>query len=644
MRRKNDNRPGRMLPTWAVMLIVVAVFDIFLTVEYFCIVKSPSPVGTFCGLLIAVNLLIWGILSVSFSGRKSDATIISEKELSNAMRLLRYATAILSFLSLMTTANGMKSFVFDTDWKAYLGSFAVQSILVVFSLLLCHFYVMIGTIPHFGKAGKALLLGALTLFFAVALVVSSCFSYVYISGNAYKDTWRGDSETLIQEYLIRETTELKERNTLLGKLFLENIGDNIQKTLQGDIKNYLEQKESEVTEGISHLHMEEYPSEQDDLRTIDITDTVERLRNDRNSRPEQLEVIQSSYNAIGRDVMQRAFKDYADIVQKVSDLVNNDRDSAENRLEGMSKELEKISMKLQEIINALDHAITDVDGLETIFYVKDIIPIKLTFASTATRFKEFVQGQKHDLDELVDKSYAASNAVADSGEISITDHVEAIRQQIYLLDTKQSDLNSAIRNVVKSLSELLDRLSKSDAVTTESVASLTSLTERINEYGKSLALLNDIREFMDDDLGKMYSFAGNEIVTEDEWRLIRDDDFREFLSMLHDLPDPLFLEDTYRNKYAQKGYRNVADVIKEAEILRRDLLGNLTTFEEALNYFRYDFRKMAIFSAFMAVFLDLGAFLTGCFLYSARHFQLGKTGEIPEEAETEPEREPEPEP
>ena len=118
----------------------------------FCIVKISSPVGAICGLLVVADLLIWGILSVGFSKRAPSVSVIDGRELSNAMRLLRYATAILSFLSLMTTANGMKSFVFDTDWKAYLGSFAVQSILVVFSLLLCHFYVMIATLSHFGRS------------------------------------------------------------------------------------------------------------------------------------------------------------------------------------------------------------------------------------------------------------------------------------------------------------------------------------------------------------------------------------------------------------------------------------------------------------------------------------------------------------
>lgn len=311
----------KVWPTWKIMLIIIVVFDVILTFEYHCIVKIASPVGTYCGLLVVVDFLVWGILSVAFSEQRPIASVIGEKELLNAMRLLRYATAILSFLSLLTTASGMKSFVFDTDWKAYLGSFAVQSILVVFSLLLCHFYVMIGTISCFGKAAKALMLGALTLFFAAALVVSSCFSYVYISGNAYRDSWPGDSETLIQEYLLRETTELKERNTFLSEQFLKNIGTDIQKTFEGDIKKYLDKKKSDISEEMSNFRLEEYTNREGDLAKIDIEPTVERLGSDSRARPAQLSEIQSSYNTIGKDVMDKAFQDYADAVQEVSNLV-----------------------------------------------------------------------------------------------------------------------------------------------------------------------------------------------------------------------------------------------------------------------------------------------------------------------------------
>jgi len=68
------------------------------------------------------------------------------------------------------------------------------------------------------------------------------------------------------------------------------------------------------------------------------------------------------------------------------------------------------------------------------------------------------------------------------------------------------------------------------------------------------------------------------------------------------------------------GY-DVNIVLNEASILQRDLLGELTDFEKAFNYFKYQFPVMAYFSAFIAVFFDLGAFFTGCFLYVTEYFE-----------------------
>lgn len=619
MKKKLSDLSGKnrkRLPIWAIILIIITSIDIFLFAEYFCI-KIYGVIGFLLGLLIMVDILIWGILNVAFGDKRASLSIIDTQELDNAARLLRYATTVLSFLSLMTTANGMKFYVFDREWKAYLGSFAVQSILVVFSLLLCHFYVVIGSFSHFSNAGKALMLGALTLFFATALIVSSSFSYAYISGNAYKNTWPEDSETLIQEYLIRETNVLKKQNKHLGKLFLENIENDIQRVIEKDIKNYEEHQKLEANKKISNFHMENYTEAQDDLEKIEITSTINNLKNDRNARPEQLAVIQESYDMVGVSIMQQAFSDYSTIVQDNKDLQGIDFDI-------IGEQLMKVSRELQKIITDVDNAITDVAYLETGFYINDINPIKTTFKSTARKFSNFVKTQKDNIDELIHSVNTANLNNEDTDGLSISEQIEIIRRTIYLLNSQQTDnLDLKIQELVNKVTELLENLS-SDVVTTESVSLLTLLTEKINEYGKALSLANKIQIYVQDDMNRIYISSENRDASIEIWRNLRDADFNEFFSMLHELPDPLFLDEAYQSKYKLQKYRNTADVLKEAESLRRDLLGELTDFEKALNYFKYDFRKMAAFSAFIAVFLDMGAFLTGCFLYSTRQIKSGQ--------------------
>lgn len=66
------------------------------------------------------------------------------------------------------------------------------------------------------------------------------------------------------------------------------------------------------------------------------------------------------------------------------------------------------------------------------------------------------------------------------------------------------------------------------------------------------------------------------------------------------------------------------DVLDEASTLQRDFLGELTDFENAIIYLKYDYRMMAVFSAFIALFWDLGTFFVGCFLCYSEMFKVKK--------------------
>lgn len=129
---------------WVIYTIMFVVITILL---FFVIMWNPMW-GCFAFVLLLLAFFVGNIVKTFFTNFQivnNNINIIplSQEEIDNSRRLLRYATSILAFLSLITTASGMQSFVFDQSWMAYIGSFAVQSILVVFSLLLCRFFVQI---------------------------------------------------------------------------------------------------------------------------------------------------------------------------------------------------------------------------------------------------------------------------------------------------------------------------------------------------------------------------------------------------------------------------------------------------------------------------------------------------------------------
>ena len=140
----------------------------------------------------------------------------------------------------------MKSFVFATSWMAYMGSFAVQSILVVFSLLLCRFFVQV-TFLSWPIYIKKLTKNFVWLyFFCVALIVSSTFSFCYIANSAYKDSWPSDSEIIIQNYFMNEVYKLREENEYRGEVISSYINEIAKEKLLRLIDNSKIQERKEL--------------------------------------------------------------------------------------------------------------------------------------------------------------------------------------------------------------------------------------------------------------------------------------------------------------------------------------------------------------------------------------------------------------
>lgn len=173
---------------------------------------------------------------------------------------------------------------------------------------------------------------------------------------------------------------------------------------------------------------------------------------------------------------------------------------------------------------------------------------------------------------------------------------------------------------------LIQDLSKVGALPAESVKPLAGLSEQVEEYGKYAKLAQGLRDFRDDRLAKSYYFSGTGSVDRETWMTSRDMDFHTLFSLLNSLPrrPEVYHTETEAETPTENVVENpydAAKVLHSLSVLRQDLLGNITTLERGLNYFKYEFRKMAYFSMFVAVFLDLGTFFTGSFMYGTKYIQ-----------------------
>lgn len=119
-----------------------------------------------------------------YNGGPKDPT-----DRNGAVALLRLCATLLAAVSFWATAQGMKAYVFSQRWQAYAASLAVQGI-----LLGLNFYL-----PSFWRAAKENAVKALLLGLSfVVLFCSSWFSFVYIVGQVYGDSWDIESQLLVQ--------------------------------------------------------------------------------------------------------------------------------------------------------------------------------------------------------------------------------------------------------------------------------------------------------------------------------------------------------------------------------------------------------------------------------------------------------------
>lgn len=163
----------------------------------------------------------------------------------------------------------------------------------------------------------------------------------------------------------------------------------------------------------------------------------------------------------------------------------------------------------------------------------------------------------------------------------------------------------------------------------ERVESVQNFCENLKEYRKYIELEQGLEQFNNEAVGTIYVVISDEdeeksvgnvsYVKEDKWIAARNDAFYALESGVSLLPnEPVGTEaeeSTVDNK--------ITEIPSEAIRLQKLLFAELTDVERAINYFEKEYtgyREMAVFSVVMAVFFDLGAFISGNLVMLIEYF------------------------
>lgn len=119
-------------------------------------------------------------------------------------QLLQFAVICLAIASFFTTAQGMRSYIFNGEPTiAYVTSGAIQGILLALSMNLPRFMRRIWN-EKSNVFIKAIIEIVLLILTGISLFCSSWFSYVYIAETVHKGSWDTDSELLVQQIYRNE--------------------------------------------------------------------------------------------------------------------------------------------------------------------------------------------------------------------------------------------------------------------------------------------------------------------------------------------------------------------------------------------------------------------------------------------------------
>lgn len=309
----------------------ILIFDGIVIAFYLLAPKFPLQ-SSLCLLLILCNLFVGSILKLyeqrdDRNNRRFDMpTALNEKQKKNAQNLLRYATAVMAFLSLTTTAQGMHGYVFKKMWLAYLGSFGVQSILVVFSLLLCRFYVTVGKCQWHDYIKKSVKL-SMVLFFSLSLMVSSVFSFTYIADNAYADSWASDRESMIQTYLTNESYRLQQENERRGKILIDKIYNIINEDLSQSMKT-IEQDETEKTnETVKEL----IDNIKDNSKSLKPEVTIDLSGKINGNNKQYIDDLQNNFDQELKLNYENAVKNYGETIKDINSLKSTFSDISDSK-------------------------------------------------------------------------------------------------------------------------------------------------------------------------------------------------------------------------------------------------------------------------------------------------------------------------
>lgn len=269
--------------------------------------------------------------------------------------MLNYSVAALSIVSFLTTLNGLNGIVSNNKFTAGLISFSIQSIILILGLKFLDVCNVLKKIMN-NFLLKAFLILCIILLYLSSVLFSSFFSFVFLTNAAYYDVGATDYNIELENFLVEETTEIKNINDVIGKVLLQRIQEEAPNFK--DLLNTYKKNTSDKIKAIIKKSKEYTESKIPDKYKFDSDKAIETYEGV-NGTGSANESLKSSCESLKDQV--NAYIDfyndqYYPYYKNLYDELKKEKDStlANNRIQEISEKVKEIEQQ-KEKLNEISH-------------------------------------------------------------------------------------------------------------------------------------------------------------------------------------------------------------------------------------------------------------------------------------------------
>lgn len=580
-------------------------------------------------ILFVIVLGVFKSSLLSDQKKKIEALLMDRNILDNAKKTLTSGAAMLSVISCYTTACGMHDVVFG-GWLAYPASIAVQVTLAFLSFFLLRFVLSVRNL-NWPRIAEKVVSYVLILVAAGYLTISSLFSYSFIATKAYERTKNENNEAIARTYFIETVNLLESENEQRGTALYSELSGAINDSnglslaiqIQQAVEN--EQLNAQIISalaGVSNMSVTVIIEQDDDLNDVPeyaLTQSAKNTLIQSNSILRgwigKLTTALSDLNAIAaKEDQLLSSDDYNKIKSHYNSLYGSSGNNASDALNQMiitTSEINSVNGIMRNHIQSTQNAITELKA-----EIDQLKPFLESANSTINQISQSIQNNSNNTSiQTAEEILKRINEIQLEAEISGTQ------------DAAKNDLDDLLLEI--------DAWTLSKNLSSQSIEKIREFCEHLKEYRKYIELKQTLEKFNEDAIKKVYIVVSSEedektvgnllYTTKAKWLSSRNEAFYTLESSITLLPNISDIEVS-----TSKDNSKISAIPGEAIRMQRILFSELTNVEQAINYFGSEYagyRKMAFFSVAMAVFFDLGAFISGNLVMLIQYFEKDLPGD-----------------